>query len=91
MSSTTVLQLQTEWLSGEGIKNQPKGQTYWGTQFQVLACGCLALSLLSLWRSSKSLCRDYAIEPNCSLLAPRKQSEKGRGLGSLLNDLTSSK
>lgn len=31
MSSTTVLQLQTEWLSGEGIKNQPKGQTYWGT------------------------------------------------------------
>lgn len=29
--STAVLQLQAEWLSGEGIKTQHKGQTYQGT------------------------------------------------------------
>lgn len=29
--STAVLQLQAEWLSGEGTKTQHKGQTYWGS------------------------------------------------------------
>lgn len=62
VTSTAVPRLQTEWLSGEGIKAQRKGgQTFRGTQFQGLACGWPALLLLSKasWQGLGSSCSSW--------------------------------